>query len=74
MKLLRWAAAGASVYVVYKYSIGKKAKGEDVFKSPDRDMSGEEEENGDEAAAEAAAEPGIEVQEAPKPRRRKQKS
>ncbi len=35
MKLLRWAAAGASVYVVYKYSIGKKAKGEDVFQSPD---------------------------------------
>jgi hypothetical protein len=38
MKLLRWAVAGAasaSVYVVYRYSIGKKAKGEDVFTSPD---------------------------------------
>ncbi|MCB2063995.1 MAG: hypothetical protein KDE25_11195 [Novosphingobium sp.] len=38
MKLLRWAVAGAasaSVYVVYRYSIGKKAKGEDVFASPD---------------------------------------
>ena len=38
MKLLRWAVAGAasaSVYVVYRYSIGKKAKGEDVFSSPD---------------------------------------
>jgi len=37
MKLLRWAVAGAasaSVYVVYKYSIGKKAKGEDIFTSP----------------------------------------
>ncbi len=37
MKLLRWAVAGAasaSVYVVYRYSIGKKAKGEDVFTSP----------------------------------------
>ncbi len=36
MKLLRWAVAGAasaSVYVVYKYSIGKKAKGEDIFTS-----------------------------------------
>lgn len=44
MKLLRWAAAGASVYVVYKYSIGKKAKGEDVFKSPERDLG---EEDGD---------------------------
>jgi len=38
MKLLRWAAAGASAYVVYKYSIGKKAKGEDVFQSPDADL------------------------------------
>jgi hypothetical protein len=27
--------AGASAYVVYKYTIGTKAKGEDVFKSPD---------------------------------------
>jgi hypothetical protein len=35
MKLLRWAMAGASAYVVYKYSIGKKAKGEAVFSSPD---------------------------------------
>lgn len=38
MKLLRWAVAGAasaSVYVVYKYSIGKKAKGEDIFTSAD---------------------------------------
>jgi hypothetical protein len=34
MKLFRWAAAGASVYVIYKYSIGKKAKGENVFDSP----------------------------------------
>ena len=34
MKLFRWAAAGASVYVIYKYSIGKKAKGEKVFDSP----------------------------------------
>lgn len=38
MKLLRWAVAGAasaSVYVVYRYSIGRKAKGEDIFASPD---------------------------------------
>ena len=33
MKLTRWALAGASAYVVYKYAIGKKAKGEDVFVS-----------------------------------------
>lgn len=45
MKLLRWAMAGASAYVVYKYTIGKKAKGEDVFKSP--------ESSGDEAPASA---------------------
>ena len=35
MKLLRWTLAGASAYVVYKYAIGKKAKGEDVFVSPE---------------------------------------
>lgn len=35
MKLLRWTMAGASAYVIYKYAIGKKAKGEDVFKSPE---------------------------------------
>lgn len=36
MKLLRWTIAGASFYVVYKYSIGKKAKGEGVLVSPER--------------------------------------
>jgi len=36
MKLLRWAMAGASAYAVYKYSIGKKAKGEDVLASPEK--------------------------------------
>ncbi len=40
MKLFRWAAAGASVYVIYKYSIGKKAKGENVFDSPGADTEG----------------------------------
>lgn len=35
MKLLRWTMAGASAYVIYKYAIGNKAKGEDVFKSPE---------------------------------------
>lgn len=40
MKLLRWTLAGASAYVVYKYSIGKKTKGEDVFVSPDSDAEG----------------------------------
>lgn len=35
MKLLRWTLAGASAYVVYKYTIGKKAKGEDVFVAPE---------------------------------------
>ncbi len=36
MKLLRWSLAGASAFVIYKYSIGKKAKGDDVFQSPER--------------------------------------
>lgn len=39
MKLLRWTLAGASFYVIYKYSIGKKAKGKDVFVSPDEDAA-----------------------------------
>ena len=37
MKLLRWTLAGASAYVIYKYTIGKKAEGEDVFTSPEGD-------------------------------------
>ena len=40
MKLARWTLAGASAYVVYKYAIGKKAKGEDVFTSPESDADG----------------------------------
>ncbi len=36
MKLLRWTIAGASFFVVYKYSIGKKAQGEGVLVSPER--------------------------------------
>lgn len=37
MKLVRWTLAGASFYVIYKYTIGKKAKGEDVFAAPEAD-------------------------------------
>ena len=36
MKLLKWAIGGASAYVVYRYSIGRKAKGEDVFVTPEK--------------------------------------
>ncbi len=39
MKLLRWSLAGASAFVVYKYSIGKKAEGDDVFQSPERTLA-----------------------------------
>ena len=38
MKLLRWAVGGASVYVIYKYSIGRKSKGEDVFVNPEKEI------------------------------------
>lgn len=48
MKLLRWAVAGASVYAVYKYSIGGKAKGEDVLVSQDKAIA---ELTGDDAPA-----------------------
>ncbi len=54
MKLLRWAVAGASVYAVYKYSIGKKAKGEDIFTSPERAIA--DLEQGEGAPEQAAAE------------------
>lgn len=40
MKLVRWTLAGASFYVIYKYSVGKKAKGEQVFTSPEGDPPG----------------------------------
>jgi len=36
MKLLRWAVGGASAYVIYKYSMGRKAKGEDIFPTPEK--------------------------------------
>lgn len=35
MKLVRWPLAAASAYVIYKYTIGRKAKGEDVLATPD---------------------------------------
>ena len=50
MKLLRWTLAGASFYVIYKYGIGKKAKGENVFDSPDSAQD-------DAAPAKASAKP-----------------
>ncbi len=40
MKLLRWTLAGASAYVIYKYTIGKKGQGEDVFVAPEEDSAG----------------------------------
>lgn len=63
MKLLRWAVAGASVYAIYKYSIGKKAKGEDVFVSPEREIG--KLADGDGAADEATP---------PKPKRQRSKT
>lgn len=36
MKLLKWAIGGASAYVVYRYSIGRKAKGEPLFATPEK--------------------------------------
>ena len=35
MKLVRWPLAAASAYVIYKYTIGRKAAGEDVLAAPD---------------------------------------
>ena len=43
MKLVRWTLAGASFYVIYKYTIGKKAAGEDVFSAsePEEQKAGQ---------------------------------
>ena len=54
MKLYKWTLAGASAYLIYKYSIGKKAKGEDVFISPERSL--EDAAQGDEVPARAQSE------------------
>lgn len=35
MKLSRWAMAGATVFVIYRYSIGKKTRGTKVFTTKD---------------------------------------
>jgi len=55
VKLMRWAVAGASVYAVYKYSIGRKAKGEDVFVSPEKEIARLE--AGEDAVETAPAQP-----------------
>jgi hypothetical protein len=60
MKLLRWAVAGAasaSVYVVYRYSIGKKAKGENIFTSPDEAVASLDDAREKAKAAPATAKP-----------------
>lgn len=39
MKLLKWAVGGAGAvgaYAIYKYSIGRRAQGEDVFVTPEK--------------------------------------
>lgn len=72
MKLLRWAVAGASVYAVYRYSIGKKAKGEDVLVSQDKaiaDLTKAEGGADEDSAAKPDSSPA-----AKKPRTRKQGS
>jgi hypothetical protein len=59
MKLLKWAVGGAGAagaYAIYKYSIGRKAKGEDVIVTAEKaieKITGEAEA----AQAEAAARP-----------------
>jgi hypothetical protein len=57
MKLLRWTIAGASFYVIYKYSIGKKAKGEGVLVSPEKVQADVAEGKGIDGSAPAKAKP-----------------
>jgi hypothetical protein len=59
MKLVRWTLAGASFYVIYKYTIGKKAAGEDVFAHPEPE---------EQAAGQVEATPKPKAKRARKPR------
>jgi hypothetical protein len=54
MKLLRWSLAGASAFVIYKYSIGRKAKGDDVFQSPERTLANAKQDGNVKAAKKVA--------------------
>ncbi|GGC06030.1 hypothetical protein GCM10011494_25840 [Novosphingobium endophyticum] len=59
MKLLKWAVGGAGAagaYAIYKYSIGRKAKGEDVFVTPEKAVEKITQDN-NQAEAEALAKP-----------------
>jgi hypothetical protein len=59
MKLLKWAVGGAGAagaYAIYKYSIGRKAKGEDVFVTPEKAIEKITKDN-EQAEAAAAAKP-----------------
>jgi len=40
VKIIRWPVAAATAYVIYKYTIGKKDRGEDVFASPEGEAAG----------------------------------
>ena len=51
MKLLRWAAAGASVYAIYKYSIGRQAQGDAVLLTPERAIANLTQDGAEEASA-----------------------
>ena len=67
MKLLRWTIAGASFYVVYKYSIGKKAKGEGVLVSPEKVQADVAEGKGiDQPAATKASKPKAKAKARPR--------
>lgn len=55
MKLLRWGMAGACAYVVYRYSIGRKAKGEDILTSPERTLAELNADEGEPAAKDTPA-------------------
>lgn len=50
MKLVRWPVAAVTAYVIYKYTIGKKSKGEAVFAAPEPDSTPAEAEQPDSAA------------------------
>ena len=50
MKLVRWPVAAVTAYVIYKYTIGKKSKGEAVFATPEPEVTPDEPARPDSAA------------------------
>ena len=57
LKIVRWPVAAATAYVIYKYTIGKKAKGQAVFTEPSEEATPETQREGSSARPKAKRKP-----------------